>query len=231
MLHSAATDRTPRLYVDSAETTAVSTLLRSGIAWGVTTNPTILDRAQRRETEIPALYEQWVAEGAHEVFFQTWGENRDDFVRHAHRMLQFGDRVVIKVPATVEGFAAASTLVREGAPVLLTAVYTVGQALAAASVGARYIAPYLGRLRDAQLPGDELIAHMQQVCEGSATDVLAASLRSAEDIVNLRLAGIRYFTAAPAVLDELVHHPITESSAEQFEQAMTQVRSRRLTQS
>jgi transaldolase len=213
----------PRLYVDSANRDRVSELLGAGLVAGVTTNPTLLERAGRRLGDLPGLYERWVGEGASEVFFQTWGADAATMLANAERILELGDRVCVKVPATREGFAATRVLVGAGATVLVTAVYSVGQALACAAYGARYIAPYLGRLRDAGHDGTALIAHMQEVCEGSSTDVLAASLRSPNDIVELRLAGVPYFTAAPDVVLGLLHDEVSDRSAEEFEAAIARI--------
>jgi transaldolase len=213
----------PRLYVDSADVDRVSRLLTAGVVHGVTTNPTILERGGRTAAEIPDLYTRWVSEGAREVFFQTWGGDTASFLRNADGIRALGDRVAVKVPATAAGFAAASALVRDGATVLVTAVYSVAQALACASIGAQYIAPYLGRMRDAGLDGDAVIARMQEVCAGSASNVLAASLRSADDITGLRLAGVPYFTAAPHVIEQLLFHEVSDSSAAEFDAAMVRL--------
>ena len=210
----------PRLYVDSADTDRVARLLSAGVVHGVTTNPTILERGGRTAGEIPDLYARWVEEGAREVFFQTWGGDTASFLRNAEGIRALGDRVAVKVPATAAGFAAASALVRDGATVLVTAVYSVAQALACASIGAQYIAPYLGRMRDAGMDGDALIARMQEMCAGSASNVLAASLRTADDITGLRAAGVPYLTAAPDVLDQVLFHEVSDSSAAEFDAAM-----------
>lgn len=213
----------PRLYVDSADVDRVSRLLAAGVVHGVTTNPTILERGGRTAAEIPELYARWESEGAREIFFQTWGGDTDSFLRNADGIRALGDRVAVKVPATAAGFAAASALVRDGATVLVTAVYSVAQALACASIGAQYIAPYLGRMRDAGIDGDAVIARMQEVCAGSVSNVLAASLRSADDITGLRLAGVPYFTAAPDVLDQVLFHEVSDSSAAEFDAAMVRL--------
>ncbi len=213
----------PRLYVDSADVDRVSRLLAAGVVHGVTTNPTILERGGRTAAEIPELYARWESEGAREIFFQTWGGDTDSFLRNADGIRALGARVAVKVPATAAGFAAASALVRDGATVLVTAVYSVAQALACASTGAQYIAPYLGRMRDAGIDGDAVIARMQEVCAGSDSNVLAASLRSADDITGLRLAGVPYFTAAPDVLDQVLFHEVSDSSAAEFDAAMVRL--------
>lgn len=210
----------PRLYVDSADVDRVTRLLTAGVVHGVTTNPTILERGGRAAADIPELYARWESEGAREIFFQTWGGDTASFLRNAEGIRALGDKVAVKVPATAAGFAAASALVREGATVLVTAVYSVAQALACASVGAQYIAPYLGRMRDAGIDGSTVIAHMQEVCAGSGSHVLAASLRTADDITELRLAGIPYFTAAPDVIEQALFHEVSDSSAVEFEAVM-----------
>ncbi|MFJ2369068.1 transaldolase family protein [Microbacterium sp. NPDC087665] len=213
----------PRLYVDSADVDRVSRLLAAGVVHGVTTNPTILERGGRTAAEIPDLYARWESEGAGEIFFQTWGGDTASFLRNAEGIRALGDRVAVKVPATADGFAAASALVRDGATVLVTAVYSVAQALACASIGAHYIAPYLGRMRDAGIDGDTVIARMQEVCAGSGSNVLAASLRSADDITGLRLAGVPYFTAAPDVIDQVLFNEVSDSSAAEFDAAMVRL--------
>lgn len=208
--------RKPRLFVDSAETAAVAPLLRGSLVHGVTTNPTILDRAGRRAEEIAALYAEWERLGAREIFFQSWGADRAAMERRARQILDLGERAVVKIVATPEGFSLASALSREGAPVLLTGVYTVAQALAAASSSVRYIAPYLGRMRDAGLGEVDEIARMQEIVGGAETEVLAASMRSPQDVVDLVARGITAVTASPQVLSAMLTSEATESTAVAF---------------
>ncbi|SED80091.1 transaldolase family protein [Ruania alba] len=209
----------PRLYVDSADPEAAAPLLASSLVYGVTTNPTILDRAGRTAGEIPTLYETWAAAGAREIYFQAWGGAEDLLEQRARDILALGDLAVVKVPATRAGFAVGARLAREGAPVLLTAVTTPAQALAAVSVGIRYLAAYLGRMRDAGFDALTEIARMQAICAGTDTNVLAASLRTPEDAVALAEAGVPYVTAAPEILWGMLDHEATDAAAAAFEAA------------
>lgn len=209
----------PRLFADSAEADAVRPLLEGSLVHGVSTNPTLLERAGKTTDDLPQLAGEWLGLGAGEVFAQSWGESEADIERRAHEILELDERMVVKIAATRAGFAVASRLARAGHPVLLTAVYTPGQALAAASSGIRYIAPYLGRMRDAGLGDIDTIAHMQRVCGSSQTEVFAASVRTPDDIVALADAGITAITAHPKVLWELLAHPATETSAADFNAA------------
>lgn len=211
--------KTPRLYADSADVRSVQPLLRDSLVHGVTTNPTILDRAGRDATEIPSLYAQWADLGAAEIFFQAWGKERELLERRARQILALGERAVVKLVATHDGYAVASRLAGEGAAVLLTGVYTLSQALAAASSGIRYIAPYLGRMRDAGLGDVEEIAQMQQLAASAGTEVLAASLRTPDDIVALAKVGIPAFTAHPDVLAGMLDCEATDDASSVFEAA------------
>lgn len=212
-------DRSVRLFADSADADAVRPLLEGSLVHGVSTNPTLLERAGRTTDDIAVLAKEWTDLGAREVFAQSWGESEDDIERRARGILELDAHMVVKIAATRAGFAVASRLARAGHPVLLTAVYTPGQALAAASSGIRYIAPYLGRMRDAGLGDIETLAHMQSVCGSSGTEVFAASVRTPDDIVQLVDAGITAITANPTVLWELLAHPATEASASDFNAA------------
>ena len=210
----------PRFYADSADVDAVAELLASGLVHGVTTNPTILERAGRSVGDLADLYGRWEAEGAQEIFFQSWGTTVEELIEHANEILALGSLAVVKVPATRVGFAAASALVHRGARVLLTAVYSDAQALAAAAIGVRYIAPYLGRLNDAGRDGLAEIGRMQALVAGTGTDVLAASLRRPADIVDLALLGVPCFTAAPAVLFAALQDDVSDRSAAEFDAAV-----------
>lgn len=209
-----------RFYADSAIVDDVSDVLANGLVHGVTTNPTILERAHRSVRDIPQLYAQWEAEGAQEIFFQTWGDSAKSMLANAERLAALGSRVVVKVPATRHGFTVAAALVDAGTTVLVTAVYAQSQALVAATLGARYIAPYLGRLNDAGRDGVAEISAMQALVAGSGTDVLAASLRTPEDIVSLAVGGVPFFTAAPAVILAALSNDVSERSAVEFEDAV-----------
>lgn len=209
-----------RFYADSANVEEVSDVLAAGLVHGVTTNPTILERADRSVRDIPQLYARWEAEGAQEIFFQAWGDSAKAMIGNAERLAALGSRVVIKVPATRDGFTAAAALVSAGATVLVTAIYAQAQALAAATLGARYVAPYLGRLNDSGRDGVAEIAAMQALVTGSGTDVLAASLRTPGDIVSLAMVGVPFFTAAPAVILAALQNDVSDRSAQDFEGAV-----------
>jgi transaldolase len=211
------------LYVDSADRVAVERLMASGAFRGVTTNPLILERSGLTADDLTDLYGWAVAAGAQEVFMQGWGSDVATLRRRCDAILTIGDRVVAKVPATRVGIPVASELVRQGARVLLTAVYDERQALVAASIGAQWIAPYVGRMTDAGADGVESVLRMQRILDrqGAPTRVIAASLRSLGDAARLTEGGVADLTLGAALAEELLSHPLTETADAGFEQAAT----------
>lgn len=206
-----------RFYADSADTEAVGPLLAGSLVHGVTTNPTILKASRRTVEDMQELHSQWTDAGAREIFFQTWGADAAQLLANAHRILNLGGNIVVKVPATPTAFPIAARLARNGVPVLVTAVYSIAQAVAAAAVGARYIAPYLGRLDDGGHDGLSLIERMHSLMAGTETQVLAASLRSRTAIAELAERGIRLFTASPDVLWSMLQDDDSDRASATFE--------------
>ena len=112
-----------------------------------------------------------------------------------------GAQIVIKVPLTREGLVACQELRRQDIAVNVTLCFSVVQALLAAKAGATYISPFVGRLDDAGVSGEQLIRDIVDLYElhGFETQVLAASLRHPAHVKDVALAGAHVATLPPAV--------------------------------
>ncbi|GAA1954325.1 transaldolase family protein [Microbacterium aquimaris] len=204
-----------KFYADSAALEPVTGLLRDGLIAGVTTNPTILVRDEA--PPVPELYRAFAAAGAGEVFFQTTGATQEQMLDRAAEIAELGPEVIVKVPATSIGFRVAAALRRRDTPVLMTAVYSVAQAVSAAAIGARYIAPYYGRLSDAGEDASVIMARMVGALRGTGTDLLVASVRTPEVIADLAELGVRHITAHPTVIEAALQDPVSDTAAAEFE--------------
>lgn len=208
-----------RILIDSADEAVLSEALATGFVWGVTTNPTLLRRSGVRADQVAALARRALDQGAHEIHLQVYGVETAQMVADAAPLRAIDlERVVIKIPATPHGYAAAAQLVNQGARVTLTAVYTTQQALLAHSVGAEYAAVYLGRMRDTGLPAEVRIGQMQALltAQRSGVKLLAASVRDPSEIEGLALAGIGSVTLPIGVLRGLLDSPATEQATATF---------------
>lgn len=208
-----------QILVDSAEVDAALAALATGFVAGVTTNPTLLRRAGVRAAAVPDLARRLLAEGAGELHLQAYAADAAGMLREGRELAALAPgRVFVKLPATPAGYEAAARLAREHVPVTLTAVYTLRQALLSQSVGARYIAVYAGRMRDAGIDAMGLIGEMQALlrAQGAAATILAASIRDPGEVAALGALGVGAATLAPPVLAGLLSSDHTARAAEAF---------------
>ena len=126
------------------------------------------------------------------------------------------ERVLIKLAATWEGIQAAAELKQDGIRCNLTLLFSFAQAVACAEAGVQLISPFVGRILDwhkkstgktayapAEDPGVVSVTKIYSYYKkfGHATEVMGASFRNKEEI--LELAGSDLLTIAPALLEEL----------------------------
>lgn len=207
------------ILIDSAVLGDIHTALATGLVAGATTNPTLLRRAGVPVRDVPALARQVLAAGARELHMQVYAPDTATMLAEARGLLAIDPaRVIVKIPATPAGYSAAAQLAQAGARVTLTAVYTLRQALLAHSVGACYIAIYLGRMRDAGLDALSLAGQMQALLQAQSASVtiLAASIRDPDELTALGLAGVGAATLPLAILSRLLDSEATAAAATAF---------------
>ncbi|MFD1714881.1 transaldolase family protein [Amnibacterium flavum] len=205
------------LYLDSADRTALTPLLETGIFSGVTTNPLILHRAGLTATDLPALAD-WVAgfDGAR-FFAQATGRTIADVRASADRVAALGDRVVIKLVCNTAGLTVAKELTDAGREVLITAVYHPTQMLLASAVSAQFIAPYVRRSGEAGRDGTALVRGLRELGSETGPRILAASLSTVEMLQSAMEAGSHDATISPALASSLLDDELTGAAAEEFE--------------
>jgi transaldolase len=212
-----------RLFLDSADPSQWRRWLPGGLFHGATTNPTLLQRAGRRcrPEALAELVELARELRCRELHLQAWGQEADRLESCGRTLHDLApERVVVKLPVTGEGSVAAARLIASGVPVTFTACYEVSQVLIAAALGARYIAPYLGRIGDQGRDGTAEVITMHQALRGVGSEVrlLVASLRQPADLGRLAAAGLDTFTLAPDVVAALFGCAATAAAAAVFEQ-------------
>lgn len=210
-----------RLYLDSADISLWEKYLPSGIFFGITVNPKILRMAEV-ECSLEAL--RHLAKtafelGANELHLQVWGETTNAWLQIGRQLASIDKRVMVKIPITESGIFCAKELIEEDAGITFTAAYADYQVLTAISAGARYIAPYLGRMTDAGQDGIKEIIAMQQIINASKSslNLLVASIRQIEDVVTLASHGVSCFTLSPNIVNELLKNDLSQSATDAFE--------------
>jgi transaldolase len=139
-------------------------------------------------------------------------------ITEGRKLAAIAPNIAVKVPLTWDGLKACKVLTGEGRMVNVTLCFSPNQALIAAKAGATFISPFVGRLDDINLDGMALIRDIRTIYDnyGFKTQILAASIRSANHVTESALAGADVVTAPYAVLKGLASHPLTDKGLAQF---------------
>jgi len=209
------------LYADTAYLHDVEALIAAYPIAGVTTNPSILLAALQRGQRMDdlAVLRQLLTLTSGPVFMQPTAPDYDTLRAAALRYVEVDpSHVVLKLPLTEDGLRLARELGPQGARYAFTACYTLAQAYCGQQAGAEWIIPYVGRLRRA---GADACHRMQEMAtlvnlQGDRTRILAASLKSPADVVEVTLAGVHDVTVPPDVIRALPAEPLTDTAVAQF---------------
>ena len=123
-----------------------------------------------------------------------------------------------QLPLTEAGLQACRTCTDEGIRTNVTLCFSPSQALLAAKAGATYISPFVGRLDDISADGMGLISDIMEIYEayGFETQVLVASIRHPDHVVQAAKMGAHVGTMPHSVLQQLFQHPLTDSGLARF---------------
>jgi transaldolase len=204
-----------KFFVDTADIDAIRDLSQLGVVDGVTTNPSLIMKSGRDIKDVTAEICALV-DGP--VSAETVAMDADGMIAEGKELAKIADNIAIKVPLTWEGLKACKALTGEGFMVNVTLCFSANQALLAAKAGATFVSPFIGRLDDINLDGMDLIAEIRTIYDNYAfdTEILAASIRSANHMKQAALIGADVATAPPGVIQAMAAHPLTDKGLEGF---------------
>ncbi|WP_273183777.1 fructose-6-phosphate aldolase [Hyphomonas adhaerens] len=204
-----------KFFVDTANTDDISELAATGLIDGVTTNPSLIAKAGRPFSEVIKEICDLV-EGP--VSAEVVATEYDGMITEGRKLAAIAENVAVKLPLTWDGLKACKTLTGEGTMVNVTLCFSANQALLAAKAGATFISPFIGRLDDINLDGMELISDIRQIYDNYLfdTEILAASIRTANHVKESALAGADVATMPPNVIKSLATHPLTDKGLAAF---------------
>lgn len=189
------------IWLDTCDVDYLRKIVPSGLIEGVTTNPSIV-RGHDLQVLIPEILQAQKGKLCIQV-------NTTDFLAQATALSSISERILVKIPTHSEGLKCMQQLAESNIPFLATGIFTAAQALLAFKAGASYLAPYLGRILD---EGDDPWSVLRSIQEiKRAYDyhgkVLAASLRSTNDVKKCAEMGLDAVTLRPSLFDEWLTPP------------------------
>jgi len=204
-----------QIFLDTADVKEIRELSSLGLVDGVTTNPSLVAKEGRPFREIVTEILS-IVDGP--INLEVVSTEASGMVTEGRDLAKLHKNVVVKIPLIAEGLKAVKQLTQEGIRTNVTLCFSGPQALLAAKAGASYISPFVGRLDDIGHVGMGLVRQIVAIYKnyGYATKVLAASLRGPIHFLDAALAGAHVCTLPPAVLRQLLKHPLTDSGLERF---------------
>jgi transaldolase len=204
-----------QIFLDTADVKEIREMAALGLVDGVTTNPSLIAKEGRPFRDIVAEI-LTVVDGP--INLEVVSTDAPGMVAEGRELAKLHKNVVVKIPLIAEGLKAVRLLHAEGIRTNVTLCFSAPQALLAAKAGASYISPFVGRLDDISHVGMDLVRQILAIYQnyGYGTQVLAASLRTPVHFLEAALAGAHVSTLPPAVLRQLLKHPLTDAGLERF---------------
>src|SRR6187402_1092784 len=204
-----------KFFIDTADVAEIKDLAASGLLDGVTTNPSLIAKSGRPMLDV---IKEICAIVPGPVSAETVATDHKTMLAEGRKLAKLAKNIAVKVPLTLEGLKTCKALTSEGTMVNVTLCFTANQALLAAKAGATFISPFVGRHDDIGFDGMQIISEIRMIYDNYdfETQILVASIRHPIHVLESAKIGADVITAPPAVIRNLVKHPLTDRGLEGF---------------
>jgi transaldolase len=205
-----------KFFIDTADVAEIRDLADTGLVDGVTTNPSLIAKSGRRILDVIAEICD-IVPGP--ISAEVAATDFDTMLAEGRKLAALRSNVAVKVPMTSAGLKVCKTLSDSGIKVNVTLCFSANQAILAAKAGAAFVSPFVGRLDDIGQDGMELIGDIVSIFNeypAFRTEVLAASIRHPMHVTDAARLGAHVVTMPPAVLRQMVQHPLTDKGLATF---------------
>ena len=204
-----------KFFVDTADIKQIEDLIPTGMIDGVTTNPSLI---AKQGTDIKETIKTICSLIDGPVSAEVTATNHETMLKEGEYLASIAKNVAVKVPLTIDGLQTCKKLRQKNIMVNVTLCFSAAQALLAAKAGASFISPFVGRLDDIGEKGMRLIEDIVIIYEnyGFNTEVLVASVRTTQHIIDAALIGANVATLPPKIIRELYNHQLTDKGLKAF---------------
>ena len=205
-----------KFFLDTADIDEITTLNKTGMIDGITTNPSLVAKTGQSFLDIIADICKLI-DGP--VSAEVTATDANNMIKEGHKLASISDNVAVKVPLTADGLIACKALSDAGTMVNVTLCFSAAQAILAAKAGATFVSPFIGRLDDLGQDGLQLISEIHTIFSNYPeinTELLVASARSPRHVVESAKIGADIVTLPPNTLRQLFNHPLTDTGLKAF---------------
>lgn len=208
-----------KFFIDTANIAQIREAYDLGILDGVTTNPSLMAKEGIKGQEAVHNHYKEICELVDgDISAEVIATDYEGIVSEGKALAKIHKNIVVKVPMIKDGIKAIKWFTDNGIRTNCTLIFSAGQAILAAKAGASYVSPFIGRIDDSGWDGMELIHQLRQIftMQGYKTEILAASIRSANHIIKCAEAGADVCTCPLESILGLLKHPLTDIGLAKF---------------
>lgn len=208
-----------KFFIDTANLAQIREAHELGILDGVTTNPTLMAKEGIVGEEAINKHYHTICELVDgDISAEVLSTDFATIVEEGRKLAAIHPNIVVKVPMIKDGIKAIKWFSDNGIRTNCTLIFSAGQAILAAKAGASYVSPFIGRIDDSGWDGMLLIEQIAQVfnVQGYKTEILAASIRTANHIVRAAELGADVCTCPLESILALLKHPLTDLGLAKF---------------
>jgi transaldolase len=208
-----------KFFIDTANLDQIREANDLGVLDGVTTNPSLMAKEGiKGEKAITDHYKTICEIVDGDISAEVISVNFKEIVEEGKKLAAIHPNIVVKVPMIKDGVKAIKWFTDNGIRTNCTLCFSAGQAILAAKAGAAYISPFIGRIDDSGWNGVQLIEQIVRIysIQGYKTEVLAASIRNPNHIIQCAEAGADVVTSPLESILGLLKHPLTDIGLAKF---------------
>lgn len=208
-----------KFFIDTANLAQIKEANDLGILDGVTTNPSLMAKEGIKGVEAQMQHYKTICELVDgDISAEVLSTTYDEMVAEGKLLAAIHPNIVVKIPMIKDGIKAIKYFTDNGIKTNCTLIFSAGQAILAAKAGATYISPFIGRIDDSGWDGIQLIQQISNIytMQGFESQILAASIRSANHIIQCAEAGADVCTCPLDPILGLLKHPLTDIGLAKF---------------
>ncbi len=204
-----------KFFIDTANTKEIKEAWDLGVIDGVTTNPSLISKENKKPRELLKEICE-IVDGP--VSAEAVSLKAEEMIEEAKELSKIHKNIVVKIPMTRDGLKATKKLSELKIKINVTLIFSPSQALLAAKAGATYVSPFVGRLDDISHYGMEIVNQILEIYDNYNfdTEVIVASIRNPLHVVEAARMGAHIATIPFSVIEQLLKHPLTDIGIEKF---------------
>jgi transaldolase len=204
-----------KFFIDTANTKQIKEAWDIGVIDGVTTNPSLIAKENKKPRELLKEICE-IVDGP--ISAEAVSLDAEKIVEEAQELSKIHKNIVVKIPMTTDGLKATKLLSQLKIKINVTLIFSPSQALLAAKAGAAYVSPFVGRLDDISHYGMDLVSQIIEIYENYDfnTEVIVASIRNPLHVIDAARIGAHVATIPFSVIEQLSRHPLTDKGIEKF---------------